>query len=362
MKIPLMLPVIMRGIRFLFRDSFTTALTAGNVNGSAAEPGPGNRTVVDTANHITVAGGRLISDGYAGSGDPRVYVGPFTRVAGLTAKWNLHWVTSRGFAGWKATTAAGAVNLGVGDVSAQLVTVPPNQPLAQFSISGDYTVWATFFGDVGGAVWVQGVVHGVTETVPILMWVDDTLNAASYYFFPVAALSTDCQLQSDSVEIAIVQNRATRQSIAAAYISNPDHGVNYDTYADALHYLTFTLPGSPSAGDTIELRYRYQDATNYYTAYIKRNVGNTAWDFFVDEVVAGTPTNKITATGIGTPTDMCVMAIGPFHAHLTREGANWTERGNTFSDATFQTETEAGPWFTAGTASLYQAYKRRWTL
>lgn len=45
------------GITWLLRDEFTTDLAAGSVNGTAAEPGPGTRTVVDVGNKLWISGG-----------------------------------------------------------------------------------------------------------------------------------------------------------------------------------------------------------------------------------------------------------------------------------------------------------------
>lgn len=45
---------------YLVNDEFTTALPAGSVNGSSAEPGPGTRSVNDVENIISTTGGELI--------------------------------------------------------------------------------------------------------------------------------------------------------------------------------------------------------------------------------------------------------------------------------------------------------------
>ena len=46
-------------VTYPFLDKFTTPRTAGNVDGTAAEPGPGNRLVVDTNSKISISGGVL---------------------------------------------------------------------------------------------------------------------------------------------------------------------------------------------------------------------------------------------------------------------------------------------------------------
>jgi hypothetical protein len=62
-------------ITYLFRDEFTTDLTAGNVNGTAAEPGPGTRSVVDSGSYMTITSSQLYTTNHAGAfTDPRFYV------------------------------------------------------------------------------------------------------------------------------------------------------------------------------------------------------------------------------------------------------------------------------------------------
>jgi hypothetical protein len=57
----------------IFSDLFTSELAAGSVNGSASEPGPGNRVVVDAENKLALSGGALVFSGGKASpayGDP----------------------------------------------------------------------------------------------------------------------------------------------------------------------------------------------------------------------------------------------------------------------------------------------------
>lgn len=71
------------GIRWLLRDEFTTALGAGSVNGTAAEPGPGTRTVTDTGSKLSLSGGLAVWNGTQSAGDPRVMYGAVTRGVGI---------------------------------------------------------------------------------------------------------------------------------------------------------------------------------------------------------------------------------------------------------------------------------------
>ena len=42
---------------YLLRDEFTTDLTAGNIDETLCEPGPGTRKVVDTNNYLALSSG-----------------------------------------------------------------------------------------------------------------------------------------------------------------------------------------------------------------------------------------------------------------------------------------------------------------
>lgn len=70
---------------FLIQDEFHTALTAGNVNGTSAEPGPGTRTVVDTTNELAIVGGQCRISGHNANGDPGTWITAVSRAAGTAA-------------------------------------------------------------------------------------------------------------------------------------------------------------------------------------------------------------------------------------------------------------------------------------
>lgn len=70
---------------WLLRDEFISDLAAGSVNGTAAEPGPGTRTVVDTENKLSITGGAATFAGGSSVpvyGNPGLWYGAVTRVAG----------------------------------------------------------------------------------------------------------------------------------------------------------------------------------------------------------------------------------------------------------------------------------------
>lgn len=129
---------------------------------------------------------------------------------------------------------------------------------------------------------------------------------------------------------------------------NTDYGVasvNVESFpttqqtaiADSFFGLDFTLPGSPSGGDRVSLKYRIVDANNYWEAYVEWS--GAAWDFKLDKVVSGSPTNAYTVASVGTPSGIRVRALGNSHFTWTRT-TSWADRGaGVASDSTHATAT-----------------------
>ena len=94
------------GLCYLLRDEFTTDRAAGAVDGTAAEPGPGTRTVVDTSSIISISGGEAVFNGSASANDG-LYYGPYTRQGGTIALWSMP----------DRTTVGNSVRMGLSDSS-----------------------------------------------------------------------------------------------------------------------------------------------------------------------------------------------------------------------------------------------------
>jgi hypothetical protein len=114
--------------------------------------------------------------------------------------------------------------------------------------------------------------------------------------------------------------------------------------------VTFALNGAPAADEiAVRLNYRVQDANNKWTAYIKRNAGNTAWDYLVDSVSSGVVTNRVTVTGVGSPTTLRQVYAGSLHDAYSLVTTTWTKRGSQVSLSHMNTETAINVEFAAGT-------------
>lgn len=97
--------------------------------------------------------------------------------------------------------------------------------------------------------------------------------------------------------------------------------------ADGTHTFTFALPATPYPEMRIEMRYRRQDDLNYWVAYLQRNTANSAWNFRLDSVNAGTATNRVNVSGVGTPDAVRVVTSGNSHTAYTGSGGTYTQRG-----------------------------------
>lgn len=87
-------------------DLFTTDRSAGAVNGTAAEPGPGTRTVTDTNSKLSVSGGvASFATGGVGAGDPGLWYASQARLFGRTLIGTVTWTTSGAGFGWDTDQA-----------------------------------------------------------------------------------------------------------------------------------------------------------------------------------------------------------------------------------------------------------------
>lgn len=91
---------------YLVNDTFTTDRSAGAVNGTKAEPGPGLRTVTDTNSKLSLSGGAAgLATGGVGAGDPGLYYGGLVRAVGRIVTAQLTPTTNNVQIGWETNTS-----------------------------------------------------------------------------------------------------------------------------------------------------------------------------------------------------------------------------------------------------------------
>ncbi len=147
------------------RDEFMAPRTAGNVHGSLAEPGPGTRSLVDTASIVSVANGKLTcSTSTTGIDDPKFSIGSVSwgqgkiflaRVSALNIGSNVSYLHFLLRSGGYLTNHCGALYCTYNDICTTNNIGWYNWKLASFS-SGNYYVFGLVTGNNRTFIFVDG--------------------------------------------------------------------------------------------------------------------------------------------------------------------------------------------------------------
>lgn len=358
--------VVGSGIRYTLRDDFTDTLAAGAVNGTAATPGPGTRTVVDTNSIISVGGGVLSVNGTPAANDRyvldsvaraagKVLVGKFPTVTqpGATTGstrfgWSLNGTTgsdgSPGFDTVNATTLR--IKVGVSIPYNLAIGAAPWYLALVMKAAGGY-----YFAKVGSN-WVLAW-HGGTDTtatmypklllataeakdftldnfrVPLETWLPtplayDTFTRSNGALGSTETTGPDGQAATALSWTARIGTLAVSSN--AAICSALDGGLGAATVvtssADVVADVNLTR-GTATAG----LILRYQDADNYL------KVDHDGTNLIFTKRVAGSNTNLVSAAatyGAGRQI-RCILngTTGQVFYNGTQIGANQTVPSST---------------------------------
>lgn len=296
---------------FLY-DQFTTALAAGSVNGTLAEPVGGARTVTDTNGKITISGG-LLSFATGAALSDRVDYTSLTRKVGqaLISTNNLTASTENFRFGWNlfgenfqfSTTNlqvafGGGSAITVGTRSAtpyQTAIIQRSSGVWYFIKGGLFTNWSLVYvytGTTSGAIPSFGVRSAAS------VGTFDNIRVPKQLYIPIP-------LQSDGMSAATTDglgNPENNGTAGNAYTNVGTWGVTGGKRACSVLSggLGFSYLPTSSSNVIIEavctrsagvtgLVARYEDAGNYLIAY---HDGTNAK---LDKVVAGTTTNLLSA-------------------------------------------------------------------
>ena len=286
--------------QMLMRDEFTTPLTAGAIDGTAAEPGVGIRKANDTSNYISIENGKLrFSGAKQVTGDPCFWLDGMSRVNGRTC----------------LVKASKTNQSGVG-------------PLVGFSNSntgyitnGDGIYWNNtnltmltgVYSNLIGNVTQQVILCVILRSLSSLLFVE--LNGAWIYLgtwgsdvtptkYPLFVTHYNTEVFADYIRIADLpapfndDYGLVTQRLAGARTA----GETFTHEANALVYWTVT-----TRADGQQVAIRKQDDSNYWRVDVAAD-GSIA----LQEVVAGTPTSRGTgaAGSIANGQRMVVIADG----------------------------------------------------
>lgn len=280
---------------WLLNDEFTTNEAAPIGSPRTSEPGPGTLTFVQTDGQYSIASNALTFpiQGTPVRGDQGWYSGAIARSPGV-AMYSLMNLTT-------ATSAQGML-LGFADATDLLIasmqaTLDLTSALVwRFATDGNEHTWNSFlftlntnyeyvivlrnlgahFFHKSGADWVLDF--------PAIDGNSSTLYATHSNY--EAAGTLDDVRAADLVANGhtVMDSGDLDQTDSSAA---PAAGTTFTHTANGV--LKFTITTLPSA-DNVDVFFRVQDATNYWRVRI-----NAAGDFNLDEVVAGSPTNRGTA-------------------------------------------------------------------
>lgn len=302
-------------VKYVWRDQFITPRLAGAINGTACEPGPGNRVAADTGNNLTIANDKLNVAPGVGVGDPGYWGPALARTVGRTlfAKWNISngankYAYIAGFDNNQATgLAQGAIYLNSTNLIAYANTTAGGDTTGTLDTYADGTDYVSAImlrsaATAGSLFLIKGGAFAAWK----LMWVAPTGNGATVYPASIGSSTGAVFAVEDMgvIDLPAPWNAdfgiATQQLAGARSAS--------DTFiheGDCLiEYIVTTLPNPAT---TITLDFRRQDATNYWQVVIASD-----GSLVLNEVVGGGATSRGTgaAASIANGQRMVIRCYG----------------------------------------------------
>lgn len=293
------------GLSYLYRDQFTTDRAAGALNGTAAEPGPGTRTVTDTTSKYSISGAKtvIVQGANVSATDPQMYsTATFSNTCGLASYTRVGFLNSNFSAQqWGLSASVGAVSIAnLGNINSFNMVRPGCGGSGSGIDHGRQLAAATnlvytdpmdietlVISRAPGAFWFHRLKNGpwelvfidgtTTETNPHWRWATITNGAPMYCY--------EAGVSNDLPNVW----KATRYGIAIDRKATTLANDTLTTQANGWVEHTITA----ATGVTQKLYVRYTDASNHW--YVECDQTNSTIKLF--EVVAGVPTQRGT-TGV----------------------------------------------------------------
>lgn len=348
----LLIPTRAAGCEYLLQDEFTTARAAGAVNGTPTDPPGDTRVATDTGNRLSISGGAAqFALGGAG-GDPGLWYSQKTHALGLMLAASVRFDGSSAdnifTLGWD-TNQAGR----------------PNATSLRTGAGGKFLLYNSEYG-----VAADNVGTYVTNTDYCLALVQRA--AGSYVFikggiytqwthlWPLGTGAADWYPNISDYNRTAEVTYIRISQLAAPFDSAYDFATERlagarsagDTFAHEADYVGhFTVTTVPTGGQ-IEFWFRIQDSSNYWAVTV-----NAAGDLDLDEVVAGSPTQRATAAGVISNGDVITITaddetISVFDGNTRR--IHYTSAANFKTEISGELDTEG----TGGAVSDIVIYPR----
>jgi hypothetical protein len=358
-----------QSVAYLLRDDFTTTAGSPLASPRTAEPGPGTLTLTQTDGQFSISGGKLTYPAQTTPawGDQGFYAekqggGAFTRTTGRTlfVSFNSPNATDVPFVvSWHTSTALGSS----GDANSTLAILFEAggafrvlDGAALFAVPYTWSnasdeLFALVLRSTGSLVFKR---IGGTWT---LAWVGTLGSTASLYpaFKNYQGVGTLEHIRVRDLPTPFT----TDFGLATLNQASPSSGSPYTGDADGLYFMTITAP-NPLLGTSAigtEMRYRVQDSSNYWTAYLQED-----GTLKVDSVSGGVATNRLSAASVitsGATITLCVLTNGSKHNVYTLSSSTWTKRGSEINVSHLDAQTTMRPQIgTNWTASNLRSWSR----
>lgn len=358
---------------FALNDVFTTNRLAGAVNGTAAEPGPGIRSVWDDGTKVSITGSRLRIVGLAGYASGNEYSNiPITRQLGVTLYYTLDEVSRSDFLSGFETAFRARDQNGFGVASAYLNAYMENGSPKLF-IPGDGgghdNLLAITLRAQGAYYWVklagQWCLMGYSKyrtgsTLYVYFTANDGTHDLDNVSIDLHNLNVPIPVGSDSfirADAATLGNTdgaghqeangggglAWTASIGAFEISSNKSkasslvgsiaAATIDVGKTDVSVKVSCVRSAGNMGVTI----RYKDALNYIIAY------HDGTNFKIDKVVGGVTTSVVSAALAYAPGgDVYLQAKGTSFTCAYNDSSAFVLGPQTIADADLQTGTRVG--------------------
>jgi hypothetical protein len=326
-------------------DNFTDTRAVGAVNGTAATPGPGTRVVVDTETKISVGLGVLdLAGGKAvpATGDPGLWYGTGARAAGKVALVKQFLANTTGTqraVGWD-TNQTGDLGYFIGHISGSglgndQLTISTGSPVAANDI-----YMAVVQRGTGMFYLVKGGGLSVHSDWSVL-WVRESGTDAN--LFPAMANNNKVTTLDYFKVAQLAAPWATDDGPATQVLAGArSAGDTFTHQGTGGCLIYFTVTTLPSAGN-MELRFRIQDASNYWQLLI-----DSSGNYTLNSVAAGVATARLGPTsGVTNGMRMGIRAT-PTQIYIHKGAATGALHGTTTGGAV--TRIEAWPFNLTGTA------------
>lgn len=318
---------------YLLKDLFTTAESAPLTSPRTCEPGPGTLTIVDTGNTLDISAGKVVPNAVViGNGDPSIRTTDSlirSTGAGIIFKGARNYQSVGG-----ATTNSIYLGYGVDntpvftDMSGMGITTNEVLGVSTGNIkSSSYTVLNNIEFDGFVILRSSGFISVANDTV---LWIDNSQATDPVYPCILGTVAGRAPFGFDDLKIAqLPAPWDTDNGIATQVLSGArSAGDTFTHEADCL--IEAEIATIPSGGQ-IEIRFRVQDASNYWQVTV-----DSTGALDLDEVVSGIPTQRGTSAGVVANSDRLVIICDDETIIVYEAG---TQRIKYTSAANFKTAT-----------------------